>query len=90
MHYTEYAENMYYTNKPIFIKLCLVIMLISKWWFILALINYTGKLNEYETFCKYYEYRSNTKSLTRGDYSEVTDFGSDDIAFYLQRLTKSI
>ena len=39
-------------------------------------------LTQYETFCKYYEYGSTQKSLSRGDYSEITDFGQDDIAFY--------
>lgn len=34
-----------------------------------------NKLRMYETFCKYYE-------SVKGDYSEVTDFGYDDIAFY--------
>ena len=32
-------------------------------------------LEKYETFCKYY-FKKN------GDYSEITDFGYDDIAFY--------
>lgn len=39
-------------------------------------------LRKFETFCKYYEYGTNKKSLSRGDYSEITDFGMDDIAFY--------
>jgi len=39
-------------------------------------------LTQYETFCKYYEYGTTPKSLSRGDYSEITDFGYDDIAFY--------
>ena len=39
-------------------------------------------LTKYETFCKYYKYGSTSKSLLRGDYSEITDFGADDIAFY--------
>lgn len=39
-------------------------------------------LMNYETFCKYYEYGSNQKSLSRGEYSEITNFGIDDIAFY--------
>ena len=39
-------------------------------------------LKQYETFCKYYFYGSNAETLSRGDYSEITDFGSDDIAFY--------
>lgn len=39
-------------------------------------------LRNFETFCKYYEYGSNNESLRRGDYSEITDFGLDDIAFY--------
>ncbi|MBE6151899.1 MAG: hypothetical protein E7165_01125 [Firmicutes bacterium] len=39
-------------------------------------------LRKYETFCKYYEYGSTKESFRRGDYSEVTDFGLDDIAFY--------
>jgi len=33
-------------------------------------------LKQFETFCKYHA------SLLRGDYSEITDFGYDDIAFY--------
>lgn len=33
-------------------------------------------LSKFETFCKYYT------SENRGDYSEITDFGYDDIAFY--------
>ncbi len=39
-------------------------------------------LKQFETFCKYYEYGSTIKSFLRGDYSEITDFGYDDIAFY--------
>jgi len=39
-------------------------------------------LSQYETFCKYYEYGTTPKSISRGDYSEITDFGYDDIAFY--------
>lgn len=39
-------------------------------------------LRNFETLCKYYEYGSNNESLRRGDYSEITDFGLDDIAFY--------
>lgn len=39
-------------------------------------------LSQYETFCKYYEYGTTPKSLSRGEYSEITDFGCDDIAFY--------
>jgi len=39
-------------------------------------------LKRFETFCKYYEYGSTIKSFLRGDYSEITDFGYDDIAFY--------
>lgn len=42
-------------------------------------------LTKYETFCKYYEYGSTPKSLSRGDYSEITDFGVDDIAFYNEK-----
>lgn len=33
-------------------------------------------LKQFETFCKY------ISSGRRGDYSEITDFGYDDIAFY--------
>ena len=36
-------------------------------------------LEQFETFCKYY------CSNQRGDYSEVTDFGYDDIAFYNEK-----
>ena len=39
-------------------------------------------LKQFETFCKYYEYGTTPKSFLRGDYSEITDFGYDDIAFY--------
>ena len=39
-------------------------------------------LKTFETFCKYYVYGSNAKTLRYGDYSETTDFGCDDIAFY--------
>lgn len=39
-------------------------------------------LRKYDTFCKYYEYGSTKESFDRGDYSEITDFGCDDIAFY--------
>ena len=39
-------------------------------------------LRQFETFCKYYVYGSNAKTLSYGDYSETTDFGYDDIAFY--------
>jgi hypothetical protein len=47
------------------------------------LFNY---LKQFETFCKYYEYGSNPKSFLRGDdYSESTDFGYDDIAFYNEK-----
>lgn len=66
---------------------------VSKWWGTetkgsnyLYKINFSEELFEYlkqfETFCKYYEYGSNNESLIRGDYSEITDFGLDDIAFY--------
>jgi len=66
---------------------------VSKWWGTetksvnnLYKIKSTNELfdylRKYETFCKYYEYGSNQESLTRGDYSEVTNFGYDDIAFY--------
>lgn len=37
------------------------------------LFNY---LQKYETFCKYHV------SYEKGDFSEITDFGYDDIAFY--------
>ena len=43
------------------------------------LFNY---LKKFETFCKYYHYGTTKKSLNHGDYSEDTDFGIDDIAFY--------
>ena len=36
-------------------------------------------LEKFETFCKY------KTSRMRGDYSEVTDFGWDDIAFYNEK-----
>ena len=39
-------------------------------------------LSEFETFCKYYKYGANEKTLEKGEYSEQTDFGIDDIAFY--------
>lgn len=66
---------------------------VSKWWGTetkgsnyLYGINFSKVLLEYlkkfETFCKYYEYGSSIESLKRGDYSEITDFGIDDIAFY--------
>lgn len=66
---------------------------VSKWWGTetrrtnyLYRINYSKELFEYmrqfETFCKYHEYGSNKESLRRGDYSETTNFGIDDIAFY--------
>ena len=66
---------------------------VSKWWGIetksvnnLYKIRATKEfftyLTKYETFCKYYEYGSNKESFARGDYSEITDFGYDDIAFY--------
>ena len=65
----------------------------SKWWGteikslnnlykIKATKEFFTYLKKYETFCKYYEYGSNKESLLRGDYSEVTNFGYDDIAFY--------
>jgi len=66
---------------------------VSKWWGTetrrtnyLYRINYSKELFEYmrqfETFCKYHECGSNKESLRRGDYSETTNFGIDDIAFY--------
>lgn len=66
---------------------------VSKWWGTSTRAsNYLYKikatkelfdyLSKYDTFCKYYEYGSNEESLTRGDYSEITNFGYDDIAFY--------
>lgn len=66
---------------------------VSKWWGtetkgsnylykIIASKKLFEYLKNFETFCKYYEYRSNNESLRRGDYSETTDFGMDDIAFY--------
>ena len=59
---------------------------VSKWWGTetnsinnLYKIKASNKLFEflekYETFCKYY-------FSENGDYSEMTDFGYDDIAFY--------
>lgn len=39
-------------------------------------------LRQYETFCKYHEYGTDNKSLKFEDYSELTNFGADDIAFY--------
>ncbi len=39
-------------------------------------------LLQFETFCKYFKFGDNKKSLEIGDYSEITDFGIDDIAFY--------
>lgn len=39
-------------------------------------------LSTFETFCKYFEYGTNEKSFQNGDYSEQTNFGIDDIAFY--------
>ncbi|MBQ3021007.1 MAG: hypothetical protein IJD92_02130 [Bacilli bacterium] len=39
-------------------------------------------LRKFETFTKYYKYGSNNESLKRGDYSLITDFGMDDIAFF--------
>lgn len=61
--------------------------IVSKWWGTetsaknkLIKVNATDKLFDYlekfETFCKYYT------SKIKGDYSEITDFGYDDIAFY--------
>lgn len=66
---------------------------VSKWWGTkIKDKNYLYKIKtsksffdyikKYETFCKYYEYGSNEESIKRGDYSEITDFGLDDIAFY--------
>ena len=66
---------------------------VKKWWGTETRVsNYLYKINSseeifeylrnFETFCKYYEYGSNNESLRRGDYSEITDFGLDDIAFY--------
>lgn len=43
------------------------------------LFNY---LRNFDTFTKYYKYGTNQKSLRIGDYSEITDFGLDDIAFF--------
>ena len=39
-------------------------------------------LRSFETFCKCYFYGDNDKTLRVGDYSELTNFGFDDIAFY--------
>ncbi len=61
--------------------------LVSSWWGTeteaknkLVKINVSKELFEYlrnfETFCKYHT------SIFRGDHSETTDFGYDDIAFY--------
>mgnify|MGYP003474995305 CR=1 FL=1 len=66
---------------------------VSKWWGnetsivnnlykIRASEEFFDYLKKYETFCKYYEYGTTKESLTRGDYSEITNFGYDDIAFY--------
>lgn len=67
---------------------------VSKWWGtktrsvnnlykIKASNKLFGFLEKYETFCEYYEYGSNEESIRRrSDYSEITDFGIDDIAFY--------
>ena len=67
---------------------------VDKWWGtitidgknlklrIKATQNLFDKLKKYETFCKYYYYGENEKTLSRGDYSEITDFGIDDIAFF--------
>lgn len=66
---------------------------VSSWWGtktnkknnlykIKATNNLFDYLEKYETFCKYFEYGSNNESLKRGDYSLITDFGIDDIAFY--------
>lgn len=66
---------------------------VSKWWGTkIKDKNYLYKIKtsksffdyikKYETFCKYYEYGSNKESFKKGDYSEITDFGLDDIAFY--------
>ena len=66
---------------------------VSRWWGtetrarnnlykIKATKEFFDYLTKYETFCKYYEYGSNPKTLDRGDYSEITNFGYDDIAFY--------
>ena len=63
------------------------IELVSSWWGTeteaknkLVKINASKELFEYlqkfETFCKYYT------SIFRGDHSETTDFGYDDISFY--------
>ena len=76
-----------------FSEYILTVNKVSKWWGTetnkanyLYKINCSKELFEYlrqfETFCKYYEYGSNKESLRRGDYSEITDFGIDDIAFY--------
>ena len=61
--------------------------IVSKWWGTqsvaknrLVRINASKELFDYlqqfETFCKYHV------SLQNGEYSELTDFGCDDIAFY--------
>lgn len=61
--------------------------IVSKWWGTetvaknkLIKIKSSKELFEYlrqfETFCKYHT------SFIRGDYSAITDFGYDDIAFY--------
>jgi len=66
---------------------------VSEWWGTITKIkNNLYKINaskelfnylrEFETFTKYYPYGSNLKTHIRGEYSELTDFGIDDIAFY--------
>lgn len=66
---------------------------VSKWWGtetkgsnylyrLKASTNLFSYLRNFDTFCRYYEYGSNRESLKKGDYSVITDFGVDDIAFY--------
>ena len=67
----------------------ILITRVSEWWGTITVasnklikIKYSKELFEYlrgfETFCKYY-------MSNRGDRSEITNFGWDDIAFYNQK-----
>jgi len=66
---------------------------VTKWWGtetkisnnlyrIKATKEFFSYLTKFETFCKYFEYGSTKETLIKGDYSEITNFGYDDIAFY--------